>query len=207
MVILPPTLHNDILHLSDQDKRTLLEALRIVEGKTGKKVQSLSELVGLAAEILQVPIIKVIGLSPQQLLEELRSSEQPAVQLGSTPEIATSGSEPSVQPQAQPSDEVEAIEKNLLRDYTNSARDDCLRQVAILLTRDDLTANQKLEEWDKLIPIPPTFSCYKLAEYLRASHTTIRNTTWWGRKRRGAHLEEQAERERRLRARGRDWPS
>lgn len=189
---IPPELQNDIAHLSYHDNRLLLEAVRLVEGKTGKKVQSLSELLSLAAEILQVPTIRVIGLTPQQLLEELRSSEQPAVR--ESPPTTQTARTASAEPTNHATFRAASI-------YAGNIADERLREIEAIIAS-DRSIDEKLEEIDRRLPIPSNAKARQLARALGVHHTAVLKTNWWKRVGKGRRQEEVEERRQRLKARG-----
>ena len=73
----------------------------------------------------------------------------------------------------------------LLSVYTNGVSDERIRRAAQVLAGDRLTANEKLERIDGLMPIPPTASADQLGEMLGVSKQAVMKTAWWRSKRRG----------------------
>lgn len=77
----------------------------------------------------------------------------------------------------------------LLSLYTSGVFDGKIQKACEVLTS-DLTAGEKIQAIDNLIPIPPTASAETLAKVLNVSKTTVVNSSWWTVNRRGKKAEE-----------------
>ncbi len=79
------------------------------------------------------------------------------------------------------------------------------RRAVQVLVDERLTINGRLEKLARLIAIPPTTSAATLAKALGASKQAVLKTAWWRKQRRGVGRQRAAEREERLRERGRQY--
>ena len=73
----------------------------------------------------------------------------------------------------------------LLQLFTNGVADIRIGQASAVLADDGLTANDKLNRIDRLIPFPATASAERLAEALGVSKQAVLKTSWWRQNRKG----------------------
>jgi hypothetical protein len=76
----------------------------------------------------------------------------------------------------------------LLRLFTGKISDERIDRASAVLASHK-TVNEKLEEMDRELPIPPTTSSQDLAGVLGVSKTAIMKSAWWQQNRRGSREE------------------
>lgn len=71
----------------------------------------------------------------------------------------------------------------LLSVFSNGVSDERIDKAAAVLANDDLTANEKLQRIDELMPLPPTASAKQLGVMLGISKQAVMKSDWWSKNR------------------------
>ncbi|WP_131818196.1 hypothetical protein [Planctopirus hydrillae] len=90
-------------------------------------------------------------------------------------------------------EECQALSR-LINLYTDGVAHEKIRQASLVLQSDTLTVNEKLEKIDALVPFPPHVSAQQLADMLQKTKTSVLNSEWWKRNRRGRKDEDSEQR-------------
>jgi hypothetical protein len=93
----------------------------------------------------------------------------------------------------------------LLLIYTSGAAMEQFDDLEGILSDGNTTADEKLREINRRLPIPPSTSAQQLAHALGVTKTAVLKTEWWHQNRRGERQSTSGRREEMLKERGRRW--